>query len=369
MDTFSFCPNPECEHHQKALTTNWYVALGTYYTKCFGRIQRYRCKSCHRIFSSQTFSLDYYAKRTIDYETLEELLASSMSQRALSRHFNLSCNSVQNRIDRLARQGLALHARLRKTLPPTEAICIDGFVSFDTSQYFPNNITMAVTKDSQFMHSMTHATLRRSGSMTNAQKDKRAKLDRAFSFEKRALERSFQELLDALAETWKPRPGTKYVLITDEKQEYARALARHFMEAFITHTTVSSKAARTSTNPLFSSNYTDRELRKDQANHRRETLCFSRNVGNMMNRLIVYMVWHNYKKPYRISKKGKNRLTHGEMAGIAKEAIAYERALLFRERAFLHRADIPTLEMRLWMRAFRTPLKKKADYLPKYAVG
>ena len=96
----------------------------------------------------------------------------------------------------------------------------------------------------------------------------------------------------------------------------------------------------------FSSNYTNRKLRKDQANHRRETLCFSRNVGNMIN-----------------------RLTHGEMAGIAKEAIAYERALLFRERAFLRRADIPALEMRLWMRAFRTPLKKKADYLPKYAVG
>lgn len=369
MDSFTFCPNPTCEHHQKALTTNWYAALGTYYTKCFGRVQRYRCKSCRRIFSSQTFSLDYYAKRSINYEDLEALLSSSMSQRALSRHFNLSCASVQNRIDRLARQALALHARLRKTLPPTEAVCIDGLVSFDTSQYFPNNITMAVTKDSQFIHSMTHATLRRCGRMTDAQKDRRAELDRTFSFEKRALERSFQELLNALAETWKPRSGRRYVLITDEKKEYARALARHFMKAFITHTTINSKAPRTRTNPLFSSNYSEREVRKDQANHRRETVCFSRNVGNMMNRMIVYMVWHNYKKPYRIAKKGENRLTHGEVAGISKEAIAYERAVLFRDRAFLSRAAIPALESRLWMRAFRTPLKKKDDYLPKYAVA
>lgn len=369
MDSFSFCPNPTCEHHQKALSANWYVALGTYYTKCFGRVQRYRCKSCRRIFSSQTFSLDYFAKRSIDYEQLEELLASSMSQRALSRHFKLSCNSVQNRIDRLARQGLALHSRLRKTLTPKEAICIDGLVSFDISQYFPNNITMAVTKDSQFIHSMTHATLRRSGRMTSAQKDRRAMLDHAFSFEKRALERSFKELLDTVAGTWKPHRDAKYVLITDEKKEYARALARHFMKTFIAHTTVSSKAARTRRNPLFSSNYSEREVRKDQANHRRETVCFSRNVGNMMNRMIVYMLWHNYKKPFRISRKEENKLTHAEMAGISKVAITNERTVLFRDRAFLSRADISMLEKRLWMRAFRTPLKKKPDYLPRYAAA
>ena len=46
-----------------------------------------------------------------------------------------------------------------------------------------------------------------------------------------------------------------------------------------------------------------------------------------------------------------------------------DRAFSFEKRAFLRRADIPALEMRLWMRAFRTPLNKKADYLPKYAVG
>ena len=136
------------------------------------------------------------------------------------------------------------------------------------------------------------------------------------------------------------------MLIADEKKEYARALVRYFMEAYRNHTTISSKAARTRTNPLFSSDYSERELRKDQANHRRETECFSRNVANMMN-----------------------RLTHGEVPGISKEAIAYKRALLFRVRAFLSRAYIPALASRLWMRAFRTPLKKKADYLPKYAVG
>ncbi len=42
---------------------------------------------------------------------------------------------------------------------------------------------------------------------------------------------------------------------------------------------------RTYANPLFASNYLGREIRKDQANHRREPTCYSRNPANSMSRL------------------------------------------------------------------------------------
>jgi transposase-like protein len=129
MHHFHFCPNPDCIYHQHAPTERWFVAAGFYMTKTFGKVPRFRCSACGKYFSSQTFSLDYFAKRTLPYPKIELLLSSSMSIRSLARFFAASCATIQNRIDRLARQALALHKTLRSHANLHEAVCIDGFVS------------------------------------------------------------------------------------------------------------------------------------------------------------------------------------------------------------------------------------------------
>ena len=94
--------------------------------------------------------------------------------------------------------------------------------------------------------------------------------------------------------------------MTDEKREYARAFASHrlFREQDREHRVVphrvSSRLPRTIDNPLFTSNYLDRELQKDQAAHRRETTCFARSAANGMTRMACYLDWHNYEKRYEI---------------------------------------------------------------------
>ena len=92
-----------------------------------------------------------------------------------------------------------------------------------------------------------------------------------------------------------------------------------------------------------------------------------RNVANMLNRLIVYLGWHNYEKHYRIAKH--IILTHAEVAGIERNAICKARESQFKERAFLSRIGLSILERRLWLRSFSTPLKRKAEYVPFYAYA
>lgn len=375
MHHFHFCPNSACAYHQHAPHSKWFVAAGFYTTKAFGIVQRFRCRLCGKYFSTQTFSLDYFAKRQIAYCQIETLLSSSMSIRALARFFAASCGTIQNRIDRLARQALALQRMLRTKSNRHESVCIDGFVSFDVSQYFPNNITIAVTADSQFFLAATHATLRRCGRTTAPQKQRMTELYRSCAFEPRSIERSFRELLDRLAHERMPQKWHPLILITDEKQEYRRALYKHPLfrlqnaEHRVVHLTVNSTEPRTWFNPLFSSNYMDRELRKDQAAHRRETVCFSRNVANMLNRCCVYMAWHNYAKPFRIKAHQKARMTHAEAAGIPRHLVAAGRLWMFRERAFLTRLSLDPLDEKFWKREFATPLKAKAEYLPRYALA
>ena len=368
-----FCPYKACSHHVRPPAGPWWSHDGFHDTKCFGKVQRFRCDACGRSFSTQTFSLDYYAKRRIDYRRLERLGASSVSVRALGRDLGCSPDSVLNRFDRLARQAIACHARLRPRARRHEDVSIDGFVSFDRSQYFPNNITISVARDSRYVLSFTHATLRRSGSMREEQKKRRDLLYEGVAFERKALERSFTELLDGLARERSPGPGSPLVIATDEKLEYRRAFLRHRLFRGqdgghrAVHLRMSSKLPRTFWNPIFPSNYLDREIRKDQAAHRRESTCFARSAANGLSRMASYVAWRNYAKPFLVKAPVAGRSSHGEEAGIPRAEIVRERERMFRRRAFLSLERLDVLEDREWRKLVPTPGIAGPAYLPKYA--
>ena len=370
-----FCPYPECEFHTKPPKSRWWRHAGHYDTQAFGEVPRFQCRSCRRTFSTQTFSTHYYEKRIIDYRALERLLASSMSVRSLARNLECSCGSILNRCDRLARQALATHARLRPSASRYESVCIDGFVSFDRSQYFPNNITISIASDSRYALSFTHATLRRSGRTRPEQKKTRDRLYQGLQFEPHALERSFSELLDELARDRPPRRLRPLVVITDEKPEYQRAFAAHQLyrnqdaDRRVVHHTVNSRLPRTTFNPLFPSNYLDREIRKDQAAHRRETTCFGRTVANGLSRMACYLGWHNYSKRYLIKAPVAADKTHAEEAGILRERVERERRRMFAKRAFLSLLTLDGIETRIWKKECPTPGTAGAAYLPAFAFG
>ena len=375
MRRFTFCPHTQCKWHMQAPEGQWYYSVGFHYTQTFGAVRRFKCRSCGKTFSTQTFSIDYYAKRKVDYGQLLTQHASSESGRALSRCLGVSCGTVINRIDRLARQSCELHARLRAQARPDEPVCIDGFVSFVRSQFFPSEITLSITADSRLVLDISHAMHRRSGSMTEAQKQRSLELYSDVSFERGAVTRSFRDLLDSLQTERPPSATLPLIIITDEKKEYLRALHAHPLftlqdeEHRVAHITVNSHLPRTSANPLFASNYLDREIRKDQANHHRESTCFSRNVSNGMSRLLCYVVQHNYRKKYLIKAPVNDTRVHGEAAGIDDSSIRSGLASMMKDRVFLSRIRLPPTLERIWKKAYPTPGKTKPDYLPLFALG
>jgi transposase-like protein len=371
-----FCPHAACTNHLHPVG-RWWSRDGFHETKAFGIVRRFVCKQCGKSFSVQTFSVHYYAKRRIDLVQLERLSCSGMSLRALSRHLGCTCDTVQNRIDRLSRQGVALHAALRIRADHHEDVCFDGFVSFDRSQYFPNDIGISISSRSRFVLGLTHATTRRAGAMREAQKERRDLLYRGLAFERKAVERSFAQHLDRLARERAPLPRRPLVIITDEKAEYRRAFARHALfvdqdgDHRAVHATVSSKQPRTVRNPLFASNYFDREIRKDRADQRRETTCFARDGANGLSRLSVYAVYHNYAKRFLIkARKGEER-THAEVAGIERTLVEEGRKEFFGMRAFLTRLALDGMDEAIWKKAIYRPERGKVagGRLPQFALA
>jgi len=348
-----FCPYRACVNHLDPPGGKWWYANGTHDSHAFGKVPRFKCKHCRRTFSVQTFRVTYYSKRVLPMKKLERLSSSSMSTRALSREFRCSCNTITNWIDRIARQGIMLHAALRKLIDPHDSVCFDGLVSFESSQYFPNDIGISITCKARMILGLSHAITRR------------------------AVERSFGEHLDMLRKERSITLEDPLVVITDEKVEYKRAFRKHELykeqdEATrCVHLTVSSKFPRTYSNPLFPSNYIDREARKDQANFRRETTCYSRNGANCMSRLSVYAIWHNYAKKYLVKKPIISVETHAEVAGVERRLIRSMRRRMFSNRAFLSRLNLPPLDSKIWTKTVYSPWagKEISASLPHFAFG
>ena len=376
MDRFQppYCPHPGCPQHHVFHHTPYtaFEKWGAYLTATFGEVPRFRCLACGHSFSSQTFSVDYYAKRRIDYPNLLARLTATSSLSAIGRAIKASTDSVSNRISRAARQSLAFESRLSTSRHPQENLAADGFESFCVSQFFPNNINILVGSQSQFVYVADHVTLRRKGRMTATQKLRRAQLEQRFKADPQGVARSFARLATESLRLLSDEARPSILLWTDEHRAYPRGIvlstcAQALLElGRLKHPTISSRAARTRDNPLFPVNYLDRELRKDLHEHVRESVCFGRNVNRQMERLSLYLFYHNFLKSHR-TRWGP--ITNAVVAGYEAGQIEDELERVWKDRAMLSLTSLSLCMEDTWRRARVTPLGRRRDYLPHYAVA
>ena len=367
-----FCPNPCCSYYHSPPPFRWYSRDGYYSHKDGTRIPRFSCKSCHSRFSARTFSLDIYVKHPLPYQTIYDQIICSAGIRAIARVLHVSPKVILNRCSRLARQAIAVHARLSSTFRLTEPLVTDGFESFVGSQYFPNNIHTLITADSQYWIETDYAHLRRKGRMTSFQRRKNQELPIISPGGWRTVSSSFRRIIDRVEGIVASSPLAVKLLYSDEHPSYIRPIAesgllrREKQKGRFEHRRISSRKARTINNPLFAVNYLDRLIRKDNANHVRETMQFSREVNNCMERMAIYRMYHNYRKPYRI--KERRYRTHGEEAGISRELIGEEMATLFTRRRFFLKQTLGRSDLDVWRRLYVTPKREWSGKVPRYVL-
>jgi hypothetical protein len=323
-----FCPNPKCRFYRReaAASLQWYIKFGTFETDCRGTIQRFRCKRCGKTCSTQTFSLHYWTHSTFPMIWLMHLLYSSSGLRQIGRFGGVSYRVIQNRVRRLARNSLAVTDRLYQLLALDEDLVMDGFESFTRSQYHPNNFTIAAGARSQHFYSVIYSPLRRKGRMREEQKQIRSCIDSVYRAPPHAVRDDCAAMLcdlsPSIGEAITRRGGL--TLFTDAHPAYVQALKRvpslaaAINNGTLVHHRTSSRAARTRTNPLFSVNYLDRQIRKNMGEHVRETVKQGREVNCQIERMVLFMFMHNFLTPHRITDQARvdRSLRHAEHAGI-----------------------------------------------------
>ena len=287
------CPRTACRFHRSARGWRW-IRHGSYLRDLSPhRIPRFRCAHCGHTFSSQTFSTTYWLKRPdVLAPAFYRLLACS-GYRQLAREAHCSPSTVMRHAARLGRHALLwlYEHRLRGAIE--EAVVIDGFESFAHSQYEPLHLNLVVGTWSHFAYSFTHSTLRRKGRMTAGQKLRRDELEERYGRpDPRAIELGMAAALRLAV------PGPQSLVVrSDEHEAYPRAFRR--LEGLeIVHERTSSLEARTAGNPLFPVNRLDLLLRHNSANHKRETIAFSKRHQSVVERAAVLLLWQNFMKPF-----------------------------------------------------------------------
>lgn len=286
-----FCPNAACSFH--TAPEGWRYQRDGYHSRASPprRVQRFRCCHCGRRFSEQTFRTSYWFKRPELLLPVFHGLVSCSCLRQIARAQECSPQTVLLHANRLGRHCQLFHEQLRPRSGIAEPVAMDGLISFEYSQYHPSSYNVLVGRKSYFLYGFTATELRRSGMMTRAQRAyRKANEARLGKPDPRATEKDCAELLRLAA----PAPQA-LELYTDRHRDYPRALAR-VPHLDVAHHTVSSRAARTMTNPLFSVNLNDLMTRHSDASHKRETIAFAKRLQMGIWRMSLFMVWRNYIK-------------------------------------------------------------------------
>ncbi len=326
------CPNPNCCYH-KQLIAGWRFKRIGYYRRHLSpnRIQRFLCLHCRRSFSSQTFATSYWLKRP---DILPQLLTKTtgcMANRQIARDLLVAPSTIDRQLGRLGRHCLLYHAQRMQSAKPADQFAIDGFVSFEHSQYWPFHHHLAVETDTDFMIYFTESEVRRSGRMTKAQKRKRQRLEaRLGRPDSKAVFKDVKHLLEVVT------GGQRRVtVLSDEHQIYPRVLKGLPCES--THLVTSSRERRDAGNPLFPFNLLDLLIRHSSANHKRETIAWSKRRQSSAERLAVFLVWRNYMKGRREKERGSP--TPAQARGMFDRRLSVSE--LLERRLFVSRIELP----------------------------
>ncbi len=290
------CPRSRCRYHWNTAGWRW-KHHGSYTRQASPtEIPRFRCCHCGATFSSQTFHTTYYLKRPELQVPLLYRLDAGSGYRQMAREMRCSHSTLVHQAARLGRHALLFMSTHRPRGPLLEPLVIDGFESFAYSQYHPMHLNLGIGADTGFHYGFTHSPLRRKGTMRPEQRMHRDTIEATLGRpDPKAVEKGMAETIRMSA------PTPQWLDIrSDGHPAYERSF-RRLAGYRITHKATPSTDPRTPTNDLFFVNRRDMMLRHNGANHRRETIAFSKRDQGVVDRAAIHLMLANYWAPSSVN--------------------------------------------------------------------
>jgi hypothetical protein len=324
-------------------------------------VPRFRCPSCRRTFSRQSFALSYYLKRPELLIPVAAGLQAGSAHRQLARTLGCAPSSVTRLSARLGRHALLLLARALQHLAGglSEPVVLDHFEAFEFTQDLPFGIATPVGRDSWFVYGLDPAPHARTGHRSADQEARRARRPRRpdRGGYQGSSARIVGQLL-ALSPTTRPLD-----LLGDGHPAYDHAAClpphagRVHLQRFPNPRrgpkgSPRSDQARARDRAMFPVDALHGLLRHTAAHHRRETIAFGRRLNAIMERLFLTVVWRNFLKGR--SERKPDPDTPAMRLGLAREPWSWRRTLA--RRLFPGRQALPQVWLDLYRRDWTTPV-------------
>lgn len=317
------CPNRKCPEHRDP-TPRFFVKKGFYRPRCRPwPIPRFRCRTCGRGFSRQTFRADYRDHRPALNAPLFLSIASGVGLRQTARNLQLTRRSTELKFRKLARHLRRLNLNLLGPLPPGSELQFDELETYEGRRNTrPLSVAILIERKTRFVIWAESATIRPRGRMSEARKRAILQDERRFGprrdNSRRAVQRTLARGAPLVAEQ------QRVVLQTDEKSTYPGLAAEAFGASRLVHQTTPSELPRWTWNPLFAINHTEAMLRDLTGRLRRESWLVTKRRRYLDLGLQLAMAYRNLvRRRFNHDKESaaqlagfiERRLTPGEVLG------------------------------------------------------
>ena len=281
-----------------------------------------------------------------------------MANRQIARDLKVNPGTVDRHLQRMARHCLLFHSKQMIDSPPFKEIVADGFESFELSQYYPFHHHVAVEKGTDFFIHFTDSALRRKGQKTAFQKKRMIELEARYGRpDPQAIRKDMQHLLEVVLQG-----QVSAVLHTDAHKSYLRAIRDTDCE--IEHVVTPGKNHRDKHNKLWEVNLLDLLIRHSGANHKRETIAFSKRRQSSSERMAIFLVWRNYIKRRR--EKDRASQTPAMMRGMLDRKLDVDD--VFSERIFRNHIELPLRWAEYYCRRVKTrAIGRNSEHSLSYA--
>jgi len=286
------CPYRACPRHHRP-HPGFFHRHGRYRPRCRAfPVPRFRCTTCRRTFSRQTFRMDYRDHRPDLNAPLFLSIASGVGIRQTSRNLRLSVRCTELKFRKIARHLRRLNLRLRGPLPPGSTFQLDEFETYEGRRNTrPLSIPVLIEATSRFIVWSEAAPIRPRGKKTDARRKAIREDLRRFGPRRDLSPRSLRRTLRRGAEIAVALDTVR--LRTDEKSSYPNLAKEAFGEERLEHARTNSKLPRTSWNPLFPINHTEAMARDLLGRLRRDSWLVSKKRRYLDLGLQVFAAYRN----------------------------------------------------------------------------
>jgi len=273
---------------------------GSYHAQCRpAAVPRFRCKVCGKRFSRQTFRVDYRARKPYLFADILVRLTSGTGLRRTAMALGVKRATVERKFRQLGTQLAWLHANTIGDFGTgTVELVLDELETFETCRRTrPLTVPALVEPHCFFVVGTRSGTLPPRGRLKAADRARVAR-DRQRQGQRRNQSTLAVGALLGFAAGHCSR-AAKVVIRSDLKRSYPRLIRAAFGAARVAHEQVSSKRARTATNPLFPINLTNAMLRDLMGRLHRRSWLATKERRYLDAHLALTVAFRNYVRPWK----------------------------------------------------------------------